>query len=302
MIFFAILCRNNLLYHPEQRAGEYHSEDEQNRHDDPRTTNNSRIVSNQIRRNVQTALGMNILRRRVVLAGLKVGQRPLAAGLWNRTAPVVVRLDAAALEPFLGRVPGLGDGPSSGGAVQPHRRVHLLLHRLGYLFAEYVSEDAADQHRYEDQENQNKVRQQHALELLGGPDAPEEGQQTDEGGGRNQHVNRSGEQVRSEQLVDEVLVDQRPDAQPEHDGTTEEYDEIGDEHAILDTLPAAVHSAAGTHGVRGKLGAALAGFVGVLFCVFFRGEVEKMLPFRPSTKGNLNLFQAATAHKSSTLP
>lgn len=64
-------------------------------------------------------------------------------------------------------------------------------------------------------------RQQHALELLGGADAPEEGQQTDQGGGRNQHVDRPGEQVRPEQLVDEVLVDQRPHAEPEHDGTAE---------------------------------------------------------------------------------
>lgn len=135
-------------------------------------------------------------------------------------------------------------------------------------------------------------RQQHALELLGGADAPEEGQQTDQGGGRNQHVDRPGEQVRPEQLVDEVLVDQRPHAEPEHDGTAElkvkkkivkiacqaaagshvtrqhdieityENDEIGDEHAILDTLPAAVHSAAGTHR-EARFGGVLVGSVGL---------------------------------------
>lgn len=265
---FAEFART-LLYHPEQRTGEYHAEDEQNRHDDAGPADDGRIVPDQIGRNIETALGVDVLRRRVVLAGLEVGQGPLAAGLRNRTAPVVVGFDAAALEPFLGRVPGLGDGPATGGAVQPHRRVHLLLHRLGDFFAEHVPQDAADQHRYEDQENQNKVRQQHALELLGGPDAPEEGQQTDEGGGSNQHVNGTGEQVRSEQFVDEVLVDQRPNAQPEHDGTAEENDEIGDEHAILDTLPAAVHSAAGTHGVTGGIRRSLGGSAGVGFCLFF---------------------------------
>lgn len=146
-----------LLYHPEQRAGEDHPEDEQNRHDDAGPADDGRVVPDQIRRNVQTALGVDVLRRRIVLARLKVRQRSLAAGLRDRAAPVVVRLDAAALEPLLRGVPGLGDGPAAGRSVQPHRRVHLLLHRLGDLLAEHVAQDAADQHRHENQENQNKV-------------------------------------------------------------------------------------------------------------------------------------------------
>lgn len=93
----------------------------------------------------------------MVLAGFVVGEGLLAARLRDRTAPVVVVLDAAALEPLLGYVPRLGDRALAVGAVERHRGVHLLLHGLGHLFAEHVAQDASDEHRHENKENQNEV-------------------------------------------------------------------------------------------------------------------------------------------------
>ena len=134
-----IRATRTLLDHPEQRTREDHAEDEQDRHYDAGRPDDRRIVPYQIRSDVQTALDVDVLRRRVVLAGFVVGEGLLAARLRDRTAPVVVVLDAAALEPLLGYVPRLGDRALAVGAVERHRGVHLLLHGLGYLFAEHVA-------------------------------------------------------------------------------------------------------------------------------------------------------------------
>lgn len=51
-------------------------------------------------------------------------------------------------------------------------------------------------------------RQQHAFDFPHRSEAAEEGQETHEGRGDDEDVNRSGEQVRAQQLAEKVTVDE----------------------------------------------------------------------------------------------
>lgn len=64
-------------------------------------------------------------------------------------------------------------------------------------------------------------RQQHALDLADRSETPEKREQAHQQWGDDQHVNSAGEQVRAQQLVQEVSIRKRDHAQHENDRATD---------------------------------------------------------------------------------
>lgn len=59
-------------------------------------------------------------------------------------------------------------------------------------------------------------RQQHEFHFANGPEATEEGEQTNKGWGDDQYVDSAWEKICAEELAEEVTVDERDDANHEH--------------------------------------------------------------------------------------
>lgn len=59
-------------------------------------------------------------------------------------------------------------------------------------------------------------RQEHAFDLANGPEAAEEGQHADKRRGDDQHIDSAREQVRAQQLAQEVPIDECNEPQHEH--------------------------------------------------------------------------------------
>lgn len=119
-------------------------------------------------------------------------------------------------------------------------------------------------------------RQQHAFDFPNRTEASEEGQDTNERRSHDQNVNGTGEQVRAQQLAEEVAIDECNDAQYKDNCAADLYricgsqnqfssilrvqrnfvldyfptyknNQIANEHSVLDDLRAAIIPSTDTH-------------------------------------------------------
>jgi len=238
--------RRRSFDHVEEAARENHPEQHQNSDDDSGTADERSSITNELGSHLVASSDVNVRQRRVILTGLALNAiNLLATGNRDFSHPVAERLDTAASQARLCNVPGLRHLATR--SVELSRREHLLPHGELDLLSEDIAENSADQHRHENQKQQNEVRQQHALDFADGSETSEERQQADQRRGNDQNVNGSGEQVRAEQLAEEVAVNQRNDSQHENNCAADENDQITDEHSVLDELTAKIHSPSDTH-------------------------------------------------------
>lgn len=122
--------------------------------------------------------------------------------------------------------------------VGGNRHDHFLVHSFIHLVPEDISQDASYKHGYEYHEEYYEVRQQHALDLLEGAEASEEGDYRDHDTGGDEYGRRADVQVRAQETLHEGPVGQGPDAHREHHHAANHDDEVGHEEGILDYFPA----------------------------------------------------------------
>lgn len=115
----------------------------------------------------------------------------------------------------LNGVPGLGHLAVV--AVQLDGRVHLLLHPIVDLEPKHVAQNARRYHDDEQDDQDDKVRQEHALDFLVGPEGAQEGDDGDDASGDDQNGRRGHIQVSSEQSFHERAIVECPHADGEDD-------------------------------------------------------------------------------------
>lgn len=169
----------------------------------------------------------------------------LTAAAGDLALPIPRPVHSTAVQALLRFVPGALDVALA--AVLDQGRPHLVVGVLANVLPEHVAEHAAHQHRDEHDEHDQEVREQHALDLLDGADAAQEGDEGDQPARGDEDVDGAQEHVRARELRDEGLVQQGPHPDAQHHGAAQEYDEVGQEHAVLDALAAAAHLPADPH-------------------------------------------------------
>lgn len=213
IVLHSIITRLSFDYQ-EEDTREYQREEHYRGDSDARPADRGRMLLQMRRCHVVAAVVVRVVQVGKADAGLlRPAVRLHATALGHVSLPVPEVFHAAALEPLLGLVPGARHKLAL--AVQPNGGRHLLAHRVLHLLAEHVAQDAANQHRHEDDEDHDEVGEQQALDLTHRTVIAQDGRADRQERHYGEHINSARKQVRAQQIVGETVVHDYPHADAE---------------------------------------------------------------------------------------
>lgn len=112
-------------------------------------------------------------------------------------------------------------------AIQFYGRVHLLLHPVVYLQSEHIAKDARSHHDYEEDYQDDKVGEQHALDLLVGTKGAQKRYDGYDASGHDQNGRRGHVEVRSKETLHEGPIVESPNSDGEYNHSADLFYVLG---------------------------------------------------------------------------